>query len=657
MTSTNRRFSGSFLGFLVCGILLRALTIQAPTPENSQNLWLGLPAFGVFALFVTGMVSWGAVIRKFSRVPLSSAPEEALFDLASGSVFFYLLSYVLTLLHLFSSGAGFLLWAFLATGFGLARAHDGKSFHPGRWFDFGNTWYSRVLMGLLPMMVAVKLLEGLQFHQHGDAYVTYLPGPRLWAERGDFSGFLRYSQLFLSTSWESLFAWGTALMGLKGGSGLDLSQWFSQWVTGGIGFFGASLAGLAICRRLAGFIPVSNAFHPVIVLSSLQLGVLAWTQNLAKNDFGIIFWGLSAFYFSVFGARTNSFLALAAGWLLGAAVVGKLTLGIFGVVLGAGMLFRGVKPSAWFAGGGLLGALPVLIRNFTLTKNPFYPWLPNVFPSPIANDFVENGAAAALSQKFRWSDVPEYWNELYHTCPWVVFLGVIPFLPRKFRTPAFQISLVPVLAYAGFTVWMRPSTNFRYQNAALVLLALLGCHVLYFLVERASDRLPRVFRAVPAVLLSFGFLAKANLTLFTLLQIGNEKKFAPFAKRMGQTEQIGGPAKVWIRSHIKPSDTIISFGDVHIYYLLDYPLTEVGQSVEYGRKIFKSTLDEAEAVFRNAPFDYLYLAGEDYYKDASFAKDQAQIEDIMKRAGLWSQKCKVFDNGKAQVWDLKCLRT
>jgi hypothetical protein len=59
---------------------------------------------------------------------------------------------------------------------------------------------------------------------------------------------------------------------------------------------------------------------------------------------------------------------------------------------------------------------------------------------------------------------------------------------------------------------------------------------------------------------------------------------------------------------------------VHIYYLIDYPLTEVGESLEYGKKIFKSTVDEAEVVFKNAPFDYLYLAGEDYYKGRNFCE-------------------------------------
>jgi hypothetical protein len=202
---------------------------------------------------------------------------------------------------------------------------------------------------------------------------------------------------------------------------------------------------------------------------------------------------------------------------------------------------------------------------------------------------------------------------------------------------------------------MRPSTNFRYQNAALVLIHGFSIYFSFYLVSRLFERLQQRVVATASFVLALVLLAQSNLTLFTLLQIGNSKKFAPFSRRMVETEQIGGPAKVWIRSNIPKGKTILSFGDVHIYYLMDYPLTEVGQSLEYGKKIFGRALDDAEKVFLKAPFDYFYLAGEDYYKDAAFAKDQATIREIMERTGSWNQKCKVFDNSKAQIWDLKCL--
>ena len=80
------------------------------------------------------------------------------------------------------------------------------------------------------------------------------------------------------------------------------------------------------------------------------------------------------------------------------------------------------------------------------------------------------------------------------------------------------------------------------------------------------------------------------------------------------------------------------------------------KSIEYAKKIFGTTLNEAEHVFKTAPFDYLYLAADDYFKDVQFAHDQAQIAEVMERTKNWNQGCKVFDNIGAQVWDLKCLK-
>jgi hypothetical protein len=213
------------IGFFLIGYLTQFITRSAPPPEQSQNLWYALPAFIVFILLVTGMFSWGAFFRSLLKKDFYSGAEEGMFDLAVGSVFLYVMAYALTPFGLFSSASNWAMWLLLAVGFYLGSAF----LRPKKWFDFGASWLSKTLMILVPMIVLLKLIEGLQFHQHGDSYVTYLAAPRSWGANGNFDAFLNFTQLFLSTSWESLFAWGTALMGFRGGAGLDVSQWFSQW--------------------------------------------------------------------------------------------------------------------------------------------------------------------------------------------------------------------------------------------------------------------------------------------------------------------------------------------------------------------------------------------------------------------------------------------
>ncbi len=641
-----------FALFAFIGFVLRYVTGNAPTPENAQNLWFAAPAFLVFLMFWIGLISWGTVFRERFNVKGLSNLEKMFMDLLAGTLFAYVIAYVLTPLHFFSADRGWFLWLILATGFAQGFKSEGYL----STFNFGTSWYSRLFMSLIPVTVIVKLIEGIQFHQHGDSYVTYLVGPRVWGESGSFDPFLRYSQLFLSTSWESLYAWGTALMGFRGGVGLDISQWFSQWVTAGFGYFGSLLAGLALLRRFSESIPLGSAWHPVVVLVSLQVPSLKWTQNLAKNDYGLVFWAIGGFYFAFHLYTVSPWLAFIAGVAVGASVVGKFTLILFGGILSLFVLIRSRKNLTPYLLGGLVGVLPVICRNYFLTKNPVFPWLPQIFPSSILNSFAEHGAKAATEKKFLISDLFIYLTEFKNEIPLILVLLVVPFIFRKYKKAVVSFLLIPVSAAIAFTLTVRPSTGVRYQNVVLILLSLYTIYWVFVLVGLAAEKFQKKFISAVMVVLSLIFISNADLTFFTIFQIGNPKKFNTFTEQMNRSNQIGGPAKVWIRSHIKPNETIISFGDVHIYYLIDYALTEVGQSVEWGTKVFGKNLDEAESIFKNAPFDYLYLAGEDYYKDASFSKDQAQISEIMNRTRDWNLQCKLFDDEKSQVWSLKCLK-
>ena len=650
-TNLNKKVLIKFFAFLVLGILIQFITRMAPTPENSKSLWFALPAFLVFVFFVLSMVSWGGFFRSKISYTFFSGPEEAMFDLGAGSVFLYVIAYALTPLGLFSSVNNPALWLILALGFSLGSI----SLQPKKWLDFGSDWLSRSLMALIPIIVVLKLIEGIQFHQHGDSYVTYLPGPRIWGASGSFESFRTFTQLFLSTSWESLFAWGTALMGFQGGVGLDISQWFSQWVSGGIGVFGVLITCLAFCKRMEKAFLLPSRWFPIIAISALQISAFRWAQNLAKNDHGIAFWGMAAFYASLYLAPISAGFAFFTGALAGAAAVGKFTLAIIGCCIGLVILLHSRKQVFSFILGGFAGALPVFLRNYFLTKNPVFPWLPKVFPSEYLSEFAANGSSAATEKAFHLVDIPMYAQELFWQSPLILSV-VVMLLIKKYSKSTFNLVIFPIISYVLFTVTVRPSTGIRYQGPTLFLLVLFGAYFAFFLLNLVADQFIKSKKDWALGFASLAVLATSSITFFTFFQIGKSSKFNTYSQVMPKMNQVGGPAKLWIRQNISPSHSILSFGDVHIYYLIDYPLTEVGESVEYGKKIFRSTLDSAEQVFKTAPFDYLYLAGDDYYKDAAFAKDQAQIADIMVRTNQWNQNCKRFDDTRAQVWDLKCLK-
>jgi hypothetical protein len=164
----------------------------------------------------------------------------------------------------------------------------------------------------------------------------------------------------------------------------------------------------------------------------------------------------------------------------------------------------------------------------------------------------------------------------------------------------------------------------------------------------------RISRVLNWVFVIF-VLGTTNLTLFTYLQVKRSDKFGTFNEIMPRTRYIGGAAKTWIRNNIPSSSTIISFGDIHIYYLIDYQLIEVSQSKEHGGRIYGMKVSEAADYLKNSGYDFLYLAREDYFKGDLFNDVPYTVGEIMDSTSHWEIGCKKFDHPAAQVWDLRCL--
>jgi hypothetical protein len=500
------------------------------------------------------------------------------------------------------------------------------------------------------LILGAKALEGVQFHQHGDAYITYLVGPRALGATGSWEPFIRLPQLFLGTTVESLFAWGTVLMGLKDGSGLDLSQWFSQWVSGVLALGGIFLGLYAILTRIHQRLALQNHLILWITLLGAQVPALRWTQNLAKNDTGISFLGVGGFYFMTFLAPHSAIGSFFGGTILGALFVGKMATAPFVAVMGIYLFFQNRKVFLFAIFGGILGAAPILIRNGLLTQNPFFPWLPSLFPSPLMNEFLRLGGSAATAKTINVQDFFGYMLELVRENYVITLLPAgLWFLFKRDRHVAFLI-LLPMISFLFFTLALRPSTEIRYQGPSLVLVSAFGGLAAAIFVSM-TGRISRVLNWVFVIFV----LGTTNLTLFTYLQVKRSDKFGTFNEIMPRTRYIGGAAKTWIRNNIPSSSTIISFGDIHIYYLIDYQLIEVSQSKEHGGRIYGMKVSEAADYLKNSGYDFLYLAREDYFKGDLFNDVPYTVGEIMDSTSHWEIGCKKFDHPAAQVWDLRCL--
>jgi hypothetical protein len=254
-------------------------------------------------------------------------------------------------------------------------------------------------------------------------------------------------------------------------------------VSGGIGVAGVLITLLAFCKRLQAKFPVDSQWFPIIAIATLQIPSFRWTQNLAKNDHGIAFWGLSAFYASFYLAPISPGLAFFTGALAGAAAVGKVHSCHPRCCIGLNILFTSRKHVLPFILGGLAGSAPVFLRNYFLTDNPVFPWLPKIFPSPVINEFLEHGAAAATSKAFHLVDLPYYLNEFYAESYFLISIILILFF-RKTHQRCIESDDLPILSFFVFTVTVRPSTGIRYQGPTLFLLVFFGTYFSFFVLNK-----------------------------------------------------------------------------------------------------------------------------------------------------------------------------
>ncbi len=628
--------------FLGSGLLLSQSCAQAPTPEKSHSLWMALPAFLVMGMFVASIFCWGAVIRNRFRLPFFSETENAFFDIACGSVLMYWVAYGLTGLGLFSVDHRFLLWGFLATGFGAGST----LIKPSKWFPLPQGRWARLSWALPLLIVALKLIEGFQFHQHGDAYITYLPAPRSWAIHGGFQDFPRFTEYFLATSWESLFAWGTALMGLHGGAGLDLSQWFSQWTTGGIAVLGLVLGLTALAQRLAKKVFLLAEWSAIAVVSALQLPSLRWTANLAKNDMGICFWGVAAFYGYLFFMPTSSFLAFVTGTILGAAVIGKLTLVVFGLVITLAAAINRRKGFWPMVFGGIVGVAPVLIRNWEVAHNPVYPWFSQFFQTPFGQHApMEKQKVTAFA--LHLSSFGPYFLELLKEIPLLAGMGLGMIALKRTRS-TLEWTWVPLLGAVAFTFLIRPATEIRYQEAPLVLLGFFATYFSFFFLQRVLSEKKAHWASMA---LSLVMIATANVSFFTIGQIGG-RKFTAWSSRSLHQEDIGGPAKVWMRSNLDSQKRILFVGDPFPYYMMDYPIALFEFDDLIKQQVLKGEPANLVETLKRSVFDYVYFnqrTGDEVFHP-SIAKTNQYL------AGT-HPNCRRYLHEDEQVWDLGCVRT
>jgi hypothetical protein len=115
--------------------------------------------------------------------------------------------------------------------------------------------------------------------------------------------------------------------------------------------------------------------------------------------------------------------------------------------------------------------------------------------------------------------------------------------------------------------------------------------------------------------------------------------------------EVGGPAKVWIRQNLKSDQKLLIVGDGYPYYLLDYQMTQYSRYLDLEYQLAQEDHQKISKMIQNSNFRYLYLSN-----DSDYVLYRPKIARLMIYLDQhWNQKCELRKESGSSVWDLDCL--
>ena len=512
-----------------------------------------------------------------------------------------------------------------------------------------------ILFILLLLSILFRTIESFLLSRHGDAFICYLTANRKLVATGSFQTFLDHPIYFFSSSWEYLYLWGNVFFYQGPHTGLAESQRFAQWCSSLIAHAGL----IAVAYQLARLLKTSRTWALLVALSVSTVPVMRWMQNLPKNDYGIAFWGVGACLLLELTRENeeknkNRTLFFAAGVLFGLMVIGKISSVSIGVPALVFLIWNRIAIQNWviLALGGLLGALPVLLRNFKLTENPFFPWLTGVFKKPVFGPSLQSSfhSVDPLSQGsvLKASFFLEPALEQYWIFGLLLFLVSIAF-SRKLRTNSPKSTWIwgvgASLGCLFYATFLRPRTELRYLGPTLELTSLISVVALGILIHEMKKPFSRYLTGV----FTIWVILASNISFFTLVQIFTEK----YSRGTGTLlSHSGGVPKKWLRDHLQSPEKILSIGDNEEYYMSDYPFHEMSYVTPIDRAL--SFLSEAPAMIRflkETGYAFIY----DNRKQTPWgnlnSKSATLLSDYLKKF----PESVVFQNENSIIYDLRRL--
>jgi len=357
--------------FILFGVLSLEMVALPETLDQPESLFSYFGSILLFIFFWLSLVGFG---QRLENGLIQKTSRSIGTHLLLGSVF---LSITLGFSALLIPIPWMKQWCFALACLGCLFLN--LSVYQWKWREsIGVTFLSALLLS----SVILKTIESFKLAPHGDAFICYLTANRKLVSTGGFEVFLNHPVYFFSSIWEYLYLWGDLFFYHGPNTGLAASQRFAQWCSALIAHAGIISVAYSFGKKLCS----RSVVALLAALSVSTVPVMRWMQNLAKNDYGIAFWGLGACFLLQVTidqedrSKTRRTL-LTTGILLGAAVIGKISAIVLCVPVCVFLIRYRIALQNWIllGVGGFLGALPILMRNFKLTQNPFFPWLNELF--------------------------------------------------------------------------------------------------------------------------------------------------------------------------------------------------------------------------------------------------------------------------------------
>ncbi len=457
-----------------------------------------------------------------------------------------------------------------------------------------------ILVSSLVVLVLMRIIQAGFPIRHGDPLYYHLLAPRLWAQSGgDYFNF-NLPIAYLASLWEYNYLYAMSFWFGENGKGLIEGQIHSQYLHLLWGVGGSLLVAGTIVKHLTNSrIIVLLAVVAVATTKSLQ-----WSVPLAKNDWGIVFWTLSAAYLLLFlPSKHRKASAICGGLLAGAACMAKLTsamtiLPIF--ILGGVLRFRAYGLSAFkdLSIGvviALLAMLPITLRNYLATSNPFFPLMNDFFPSVLATqsylDFImpHHSNTASLGGSYWLGRISELLKE--SPLIFILLLSPLLFFARdliKDRIRFFGTIFIAVLSFILLATFLGSGLELRLLGPGLVMFVIFAVTVVWVFLKK----LPEKIGLALAFLAVVGVLAGSRIPFHALTKLPKRP-----SGDQAILEHTGGVAKQWLRKNVKPGEHVVMMAENEAYYLSHLKLTVITERPDLD-PIFRESESLIELVAR-----------------------------------------------------------